>query len=268
MKDSSGGIPRGYGWQSGPQQAVLEHQHSESAAAEDRLVVYPTATWTGSTKGVSVGSEPQAHPRPHADHGEHDSAPDPPFPLGHDVPRLRITLRREGHRVRCSCHGRLGDITLPPRVQSEVGPQAVWISQCGHLERTTVCDSRLYGRGREPVGSLIGKFASLSLLVYGGTLSADRDGGLQRAHPGVAQGYRITGTNGPLHTAGPTQPQGLLGTTTVGLAQHPDEHRSERPVLLAVDQKLGEGADANSHFLTARERTARGERLYLLHSCC
>jgi hypothetical protein len=27
-----------------------------------------------------------------------------------------------------------------------------------------------------------------------------------------------------------------------GLAQHPDEHRPERPVLLAVDQQLGEGA--------------------------
>jgi len=28
----------------------------------------------------------------------------------------------------------------------------------------------------------------------------------------------------------------------VGLPQHPDEHRSQRPVLLAVDQELGEGA--------------------------
>jgi hypothetical protein len=27
----------------------------------------------------------------------------------------------------------------------------------------------------------------------------------------------------------------------LGLPQHPDEHRSERPVLLAVDQELGEG---------------------------
>jgi hypothetical protein len=26
------------------------------------------------------------------------------------------------------------------------------------------------------------------------------------------------------------------------LSQHPDKHRSERPVLLAVDQQLGEGA--------------------------
>jgi hypothetical protein len=31
-------------------------------------------------------------------------------------------------------------------------------------------------------------------------------------------------------------------TTSVGLPQHPDKHRSERPVLLAVDQQLGEGA--------------------------
>jgi hypothetical protein len=28
----------------------------------------------------------------------------------------------------------------------------------------------------------------------------------------------------------------------LGLPQHPDEHRPERPVLLAVDQELGEGA--------------------------
>jgi hypothetical protein len=28
----------------------------------------------------------------------------------------------------------------------------------------------------------------------------------------------------------------------VPLPQHPDEHRSQRPVLLAVDQELGEGA--------------------------
>ena len=27
-----------------------------------------------------------------------------------------------------------------------------------------------------------------------------------------------------------------------GLPQHPDEHRPERPILLAVDQQLGEGA--------------------------
>jgi len=29
---------------------------------------------------------------------------------------------------------------------------------------------------------------------------------------------------------------------SAGFSQHPDEHRSERPVLLAVDQQLGEGA--------------------------
>jgi hypothetical protein len=28
----------------------------------------------------------------------------------------------------------------------------------------------------------------------------------------------------------------------LGLPQHPDEHGPERPVLLAVDQELGEGA--------------------------
>jgi hypothetical protein len=30
--------------------------------------------------------------------------------------------------------------------------------------------------------------------------------------------------------------------TALTLLQHPDQHRPERPVLLAVDQKLGEGA--------------------------
>ncbi len=28
----------------------------------------------------------------------------------------------------------------------------------------------------------------------------------------------------------------------IGLLQHPDKHRPERPVFLAVDQQLGEGA--------------------------
>jgi hypothetical protein len=28
----------------------------------------------------------------------------------------------------------------------------------------------------------------------------------------------------------------------LGLSQHPDQHRPERPVLLTVDQELGEGA--------------------------
>jgi hypothetical protein len=29
---------------------------------------------------------------------------------------------------------------------------------------------------------------------------------------------------------------------TLGVPQHPDQHRPERPILLAVDQELGEGA--------------------------
>jgi hypothetical protein len=33
----------------------------------------------------------------------------------------------------------------------------------------------------------------------------------------------------------------MLGPA-VDLAQHPDEHHSQRPVLLAVDQELGKGA--------------------------
>ena len=30
--------------------------------------------------------------------------------------------------------------------------------------------------------------------------------------------------------------------SATGFSQHPDQHRSQRPVLLAVDQELGEGA--------------------------
>jgi hypothetical protein len=37
--------------------------------------------------------------------------------------------------------------------------------------------------------------------------------------------------------------RGSLGRTRApGLPQHPDQHRPERPILLAVDQELGEGA--------------------------
>ena len=38
--------------------------------------------------------------------------------------------------------------------------------------------------------------------------------------------------------------EGELGAVRLAVAfpQHPDEHRSERPILLAVDQELGEGA--------------------------
>src|SRR5215207_2747308 len=34
----------------------------------------------------------------------------------------------------------------------------------------------------------------------------------------------------------------VSGRSLLVLPQHPDEHRPERPVLLAVDQQLGEGA--------------------------
>ena len=34
----------------------------------------------------------------------------------------------------------------------------------------------------------------------------------------------------------------LGATRAFGLPQHPDEHRPQRPILLAVDQQLGEGA--------------------------
>ena len=37
-------------------------------------------------------------------------------------------------------------------------------------------------------------------------------------------------------------PSSSVWTRVVGPPQHPDQHRSERPILLAVDQQLGEVA--------------------------
>jgi len=37
-------------------------------------------------------------------------------------------------------------------------------------------------------------------------------------------------------------PNRIGGRLAIGLPQHPDQHRPVRPVLLAVDQQLGEGA--------------------------
>jgi hypothetical protein len=34
----------------------------------------------------------------------------------------------------------------------------------------------------------------------------------------------------------------MTALASVGVAQHPDEHGPDRPILLAVDQELGEGA--------------------------
>ncbi|MET1011046.1 MAG: hypothetical protein ABWY83_01575 [Actinomycetota bacterium] len=34
----------------------------------------------------------------------------------------------------------------------------------------------------------------------------------------------------------------FTSSLVLGLPQHPDAHRSERPILLAVDQEFGEGA--------------------------
>jgi hypothetical protein len=50
--------------------------------------------------------------------------------------------------------------------------------------------------------------------------------------------------------SGPERTHGLAGkgagplrlASSVGLPQHPDQHRPQGPVLLAVDQQLGEGA--------------------------
>jgi hypothetical protein len=39
----------------------------------------------------------------------------------------------------------------------------------------------------------------------------------------------------------PSRPRKALGVA-VALSQHADKHRPERPILLAVDQQLGEGA--------------------------
>ena len=47
-------------------------------------------------------------------------------------------------------------------------------------------------------------------------------------------------TTGDLTWTVAVRPNALA--SPLGLPQHPDEHRPERPVLLAVDQELGEGA--------------------------
>ena len=51
---------------------------------------------------------------------------------------------------------------------------------------------------------------------------------------------------------------GFLLTTLIRFAQHPDEHRPKRPILLAVDQELGEGAAlaVTSELAAARLRRA------------
>jgi len=46
----------------------------------------------------------------------------------------------------------------------------------------------------------------------------------------------------PLARRAARAPGGLIGPGSARLPQHPDEHRPERPVLLAVDQEFGEGA--------------------------
>ena len=43
---------------------------------------------------------------------------------------------------------------------------------------------------------------------------------------------------------------------SIGLPQHPDEHRPERPVLLAVNQELGEGAGRRFPCRRARHKSA------------
>jgi hypothetical protein len=40
----------------------------------------------------------------------------------------------------------------------------------------------------------------------------------------------------------PVRPSGPATALALGLPQHADEHRSQRPVFLAVDQELGECA--------------------------
>jgi hypothetical protein len=47
-----------------------------------------------------------------------------------------------------------------------------------------------------------------------------------------------------------------LTGSSVGFAQHPDQHRREHPILLAVDQELGEGAQE----IRAEAHTARRMR--------
>ena len=72
-----------------------------------------------------------------------------------------------------------------------------------------------------------------------------------------------------------TLPLSLLA----GLPQHPDEHRPKRPILLAVDQELGEGATLrvapDSPIRSARSKSgsmrtwsssARGSRPECVHA--
>jgi hypothetical protein len=41
---------------------------------------------------------------------------------------------------------------------------------------------------------------------------------------------------------------------SVNRPQHPDKHRSERPILLAIDQELGEGASRGQVAEACREQ--------------
>jgi hypothetical protein len=43
-----------------------------------------------------------------------------------------------------------------------------------------------------------------------------------------------------------------------GLPQHPHEHRPKRPVLLAVDQELGDGAELSGPSSGLRTRSVEG----------
>jgi hypothetical protein len=48
--------------------------------------------------------------------------------------------------------------------------------------------------------------------------------------------------------------------SSVSLAQHPDSHRSKRPILLAVDQQLSEGAALPDSSSTHRSLSARSKK--------
>ena len=54
--------------------------------------------------------------------------------------------------------------------------------------------------------------------------------------------YRSRRPDFPAHQSSLYAALALRASVPLSLPQHPDEHRSERPVLLAVDQQLGEGA--------------------------
>jgi hypothetical protein len=89
-----------------------------------------------------------------------------------------------------------------------------------------------------PAGYVVG----LIFGIWGEVKASDRRGRMlatlanhrQRLQPGLGP---------PWHALVSPRFVGLVGrrTDTAGLSQHPHKYRPQRPILLAVDQELGEG---------------------------